>query len=77
MTSPEIVTVLSFSGTLDFNPETDSIKTPDGKEFRFQQPNGDELPSRGFDAGENTFQVLESFIIIKNFLKISLIFCFH
>lgn len=51
-----MVTVLSLAGTLDFDPRKDSITTPDGKEFRFEEPSGDELPSRGFDAGEDTFQ---------------------
>jgi aconitate hydratase len=56
VTSPEIVTALSIAGRLDFNPLTDSLKTPSGKDFRFSPPTGDELPSRGFDNGENTFQ---------------------
>ncbi len=56
VTSPEITTALAFAGDLTFNPMTDSIKTPDGKEFRFKEPKGVELPPRGYDAGENTFQ---------------------
>ncbi|KAH6574054.1 hypothetical protein BASA60_005712 [Batrachochytrium salamandrivorans] len=42
--SPEIVTALVFAGDLRFNPMTDSLKTSDGKDFRFQPPNGDDLP---------------------------------
>lgn len=56
VTSPEMVTVLAFAGTLDFDPTTDALTTPDGKEFRFSSPFGDELPKAGFDAGEDTFQ---------------------
>ena len=56
VTSPEIVTALTIAGTLNFNPLTDSLTTPSGKPFRFQPPTGDELPKRGFDAGEDTFQ---------------------
>lgn len=47
----------SCSGTLDFNPLTDSLKAKDGSEFKLDSPYGDELPSRGFDAGEDTYQV--------------------
>ncbi|KAF8192984.1 aconitase [Pholiota molesta] len=54
--SPDIVTAMSFAGTLCFNPLTDSIPTPSGKSFKFSPPTGNELPPRGYDAGENTFQ---------------------
>lgn len=56
VTSPEMTTVLSFAGKLSFNPLTDSITTPDGKEFKFEAPFGKELPPAGFDSGRNTFQ---------------------
>lgn len=46
--SPEIVTALTIAGDLTFNPMTDALKTPDGKEFRFREPEGTELPARGF-----------------------------
>ncbi|KAE8266937.1 hypothetical protein A4X09_0g5415 [Tilletia walkeri] len=52
LASPEMVTAMAFAGRLDFNPLTDSITTPEGKEFRFQPPVGDELPPRGFDNGD-------------------------
>jgi len=57
VTSPELVTALSFSGRLDFNPLKDSLKTTDGKDFKFQPPFGLQLPAKSFDPGENTFQV--------------------
>jgi aconitate hydratase len=46
--SPEQVTAMAFSGRLDFDPRTDTIKTADGKDFKFPEPTGDELPLRGF-----------------------------
>ncbi|PVU95244.1 hypothetical protein BB561_001955 [Smittium simulii] len=54
--SPEIVTAMSFAGSLSFNPMTDTITTPSGKPFKFTPPTGSELPSKGFDLGEDTFQ---------------------
>lgn len=54
--SPDIVTALSVAGRLDFNPLTDSLTDGNGKPFKFAAPTGDELPSKGFDEGENTFQ---------------------
>jgi len=57
VTSPELATALSFSGRLDFNPLTDTLKTPSGKDFKFKPPYGQQLPAKNFDPGENTFQV--------------------
>lgn len=54
--SPEIVTAMSLAGSLNFNPMTDTLTGKDGKEFRLSVPSGDELPARGFDAGEDTYQ---------------------
>ena len=54
--SPEVVTAMAFAGDLRFNPMKDSIPLPKGGSFRFKAPNGDELPPRGYDAGENTYQ---------------------
>lgn len=54
--SPDIVTAMAFAGDLTFNPMTDSLKGADGKEFRFDEPKGIEIPSKGYDAGQDTFQ---------------------
>lgn len=54
--SPDLVTAMVFGGSLTFNPVTDSLKGKDGKEFKFSDPSGKELPPRGYDAGENTYQ---------------------
>ena len=52
--SPELIVATAFAGKMGFDPRTDSI-SHDGKEFRFQPPNGDELPANGFDEGESGF----------------------
>ena len=54
--SPELVTAIAFAGDLGFNPLTDSITASDGKPFQFKGPYGDELPSRGYDPGQDTYQ---------------------
>lgn len=51
--SPEIVTAMVFAGDLTFNPMTDVIP---GTNFKFSEPKGQDLPARGYDAGENTYQ---------------------
>lgn len=56
VTSPELVTALSIAGTLDFNPLTDELKGSDGKKFKLSSPFGDELPSKGFDPGQDTYE---------------------
>jgi aconitate hydratase len=54
--SPELVTAMVFAGDLTFNPMSDTIKTPDGKTFKFEEPVGNALPPRGYDPGQNTYQ---------------------
>ena len=56
VTSPELVTALSLAGDIRFNPLTDTLKGANGEEFKLESPYGDELPSQGFDPGENTYQ---------------------
>ncbi|XP_076033676.1 aconitate hydratase, mitochondrial-like [Oratosquilla oratoria] len=56
VTSPELVTALSLAGRLDFDPRTDTLVGQDGKEFKLSDPFADELPARGFDPGEDTYQ---------------------
>lgn len=56
VSSPELVTAMSIAGDLTFNPLTDSLTGADGKQFKLKSPYGDELPARGFDAGEDTYQ---------------------
>jgi homoaconitase len=52
LTSPELTTAMTFSGSMEFNPMTDSILTPSGKKFKFEPPSGESLPVRGFDSGK-------------------------
>ena len=54
--SPDIVTAMAFAGDLTFNPLADPLKGSDGQEFRFSTPTGNELPPRGYDPGQDTYQ---------------------
>jgi len=49
--SPEVVVAMAFSGSLGFNPMTDTLNDASGKSFRLQPPASDELPKKGFEAG--------------------------
>lgn len=44
LVSPDIALAYAFSGSLAFNPITDSLKTPEGKAFKFTAAKGIELP---------------------------------
>jgi len=54
--SPEIVTAFALSGDLSWNPAKDPLIGKDGKPFMLKSPWGEELPPKGFDEGENTYQ---------------------
>ncbi|MDQ7817694.1 MAG: aconitate hydratase [Melioribacteraceae bacterium] len=53
--SPEIVTALSISGSLSFNPETDYLTNANGVHVKLDAPYGDELPLRGFEKNTKGF----------------------
>ncbi|KAG9963996.1 putative aconitate hydratase 2, partial [Aureobasidium melanogenum] len=55
LASPELVTAMAYGGSTTFNPMTDSIPLPDGSEFRFNPPQGRDLPSTGFAQGNPEF----------------------
>jgi len=55
VTSPETVVALALAGTLDFDPISGTITNDQGVEVKLPIPVGEELPSLGFDPGENTF----------------------
>ncbi|KZT06799.1 aconitate hydratase [Laetiporus sulphureus 93-53] len=55
LASPTVVTAMSFSGKLSFNPITDTIPTPSGEQFKFSPPKGQDLPSAGFTSGKTDF----------------------
>ena len=50
LVSPDMAIAFAFSGSLSFNPKTDSIKTPDGGSFQFRAAHGEELPIKGYAA---------------------------
>merc|ERR1711992_466093 len=56
VTSPEMTVALTLAGTLDFDPRTQKLQGANGEEFVLESPYGDELPSDGFDPGEDTYQ---------------------
>ncbi|KAF9356144.1 aconitate hydratase [Mortierella sp. AD094] len=55
LTSPELVTAMSLSGKLTFNPLTDPLVDASGKEFMLQPPYGDNLPKNGFTPGNLSY----------------------
>lgn len=58
LASPEVVTAMAFAGSTTFNPVTDSLKTPDGKDFKFSAPHGLEGPQTPFESGNPSLGVL-------------------
>ncbi|CUM68509.1 uncharacterized protein PRCAT00006235001 [Priceomyces carsonii] len=55
LTSPDMVTAMIYSGKMNYNPITDSIELDNGEKFRFDPPQGDELPEHGFIKGREQF----------------------
>ncbi len=53
--SPELVTAIALSGTLGFNPMTDTLTTESGEEVMLDPPTGYELPPNGFDVKERGY----------------------
>jgi aconitate hydratase len=52
--SPEIVTAFAIAGDLTFNPLTDSLTNKNGEQVKFDEPEGLEMPIKGYaveDAG--------------------------
>jgi len=52
--SPEMVAAIAISGRLDFDPTRDKLMNEDGEEVMLDEPQGIELPTKGFaveDAG--------------------------
>jgi aconitate hydratase len=54
--SPEIVTAFSLAGTLLFNPMTDSLAGENGESVRLVEPQGLEMPVKGYAAADNIYQ---------------------
>ncbi|MDP1769195.1 MAG: aconitate hydratase [Nitrospirota bacterium] len=55
LASPEIVTAYAISGDLNFDPVNQTLKGADGKAFKFEPPQGEELPAKGFAKTEEGF----------------------
>jgi aconitate hydratase len=55
LASPEVVTAYAITGDLGFDPVNQTLKGADGKEFKFQPPQGEELPAKGFAKAEEGF----------------------
>ena len=54
--SPELTTALAIGGTLTFNPLTDKLTNEDGEEVMLEEPQGIELPPKGFDVEDAGYQ---------------------
>ena len=55
VTSPETVIALALAGRVDFDPRSDTLTAEDGTEVRLDVGPGEELPSAGFESGEEGF----------------------
>ncbi|MDO3694594.1 aconitate hydratase [Wenyingzhuangia sp. chi5] len=56
VTSPELVAAIAISGRLDFDPTKDTLLNDKGEEVMFDEPTGDELPTKGFAVEDAGFQ---------------------
>ncbi|MCC8410639.1 aconitate hydratase [Mucilaginibacter sp. UR6-1] len=54
--SPEIVTAFAIAGDLTFNPLTDTLVNENGEAVKFDEPQGIELPVKGFDVEDAGYQ---------------------
>jgi len=54
--SPEIVTALAMAGTIAFNPLTDRLKNENGEDVMLDEPQGYELPPKGFSVDDAGYQ---------------------
>ena len=54
--SPEIVTAMAIEGDLAFNPLTDTLTNENGEEVRLEEPQGIEMPIKGYAVEDNGYQ---------------------
>jgi len=54
--SPEIVTAYAIAGRLDFNPVTDYLVNKKGEKIKLSEPEGIEMPLKGFAVEDNGYQ---------------------
>lgn len=50
--SPEMVAAIALSGRLDFDPMNDTLMNEDGEQVRLEEPEGIELPPKGFEVDD-------------------------
>ena len=53
--SPEIVTALTIAGSMTFNPLTDTLINKDGETVKLDEPQGMELPVKGFAVEDSGY----------------------
>jgi aconitate hydratase len=56
ISSPELVVAMAFSGSMKFNPLTDSLKDKDGNDFKFSPPTGEVLPPNGYASKDSGYE---------------------
>ncbi len=54
--SPELTTALAIGGSLTFNPLTDTLTNENGEQVKLDEPQGIELPPKGFDVEDAGYQ---------------------
>ena len=54
--SPELTTALAIGGSLKFNPLKDTLTNENGEEVMLDEPQGIELPPKGFDVEDPGYQ---------------------
>ena len=54
--SPEITTALAIAGSLTFNPVTDYLTNDKGEKVKLEEPQGIEMPLKGFAVEDAGFQ---------------------
>ncbi|MEO7960981.1 MAG: aconitate hydratase, partial [Ginsengibacter sp.] len=54
--SPELTTALAIAGSLSFNPLTDYLTNDKGEKIKLQEPEGIEMPLKGFAVEDAGFQ---------------------
>lgn len=56
VTSPELTTALAIAGSLSFNPLKDTLKNENGEDVMLDEPQGIELPPKGFGVEDAGYQ---------------------
>ncbi len=54
--SPELTTAMAIAGSLSFNPLTDYLTNDKGEKIKLQEPQGIEMPLKGFAVEDAGFQ---------------------